>query len=153
MTVQKILSKSNIANLIGKLHGIGVAEGAVCEKFNCNHVSEFIMGIVKKVVLMSVVLGALSSNSFAAKKSTLTTVMESISSSSYSSVECSMEDYTCQKKVTEMGRQEALSRMISGDNGAVSVVLQQAIAIRRHQDVSAQDLSDDEIIDILASEQ
>lgn len=64
-----------------------------------------------------------------------------------------MEDYTCQKLILDMGRQEALSRVLSGDNGKMSVVLQQSIEIVRKHDATAKSLTDDQIVEILASQQ
>lgn len=107
---------------------------------------------MKKVLLLAMVLGSATS-AFAANKSVSTQVLESVSSSSYSKVECSMEDYTCQKLILDMGRQEALSRVLSGDEGKLSAVLQQSIAIVRQNDASAKGLTDAQIIEILASQQ
>ncbi len=108
---------------------------------------------MKKVLLLSLVMIGAAHSALAANKSTSTKLLESVSSSSYSKVECSMEDYTCQKLILDMGRQEALSRVLSGDNGKVSVVLQQSIAIVRQHDASAKDLTDAQIIEVLASQQ
>ncbi|MDG0816768.1 hypothetical protein [Bdellovibrio svalbardensis] len=108
---------------------------------------------MKKVLLLSLVMIGAAHSALAANKSVTTKVTESVSSSSYSKVECSMEDYTCQKLILDMGRQEALSRVLSGENGKISVVLQQSISIVRQHDESAKDLSDAQIIEILASQQ
>ncbi len=89
----------------------------------------------------------------ASDKSILTKVTESVSSSSYSKVECSMEDYTCQKIILDMGRQEALSRVFSDEQGKLSVVLQQSIAILRSQNSSLVNFSDEQILSILASQE
>src|SRR5438445_13729772 len=91
-------------------------------------------------------------SALAANKSAATKVIESVSSSSYSKVECSMEDFSCQKLILDMGRQEALSRVLSGDTGKLSVVLEQSISIVRQNDVSAKELTDAQIIEILASQ-
>lgn len=107
---------------------------------------------MKKVFLFSLVVVSMAQSVFAATASDSTKIIESISSTSYSKVECSMEDYTCQKLVLEMGRQEALGRVISGDSGKLSLVLQQSIAIQRKNDESSKNLTDDQIIEILASQ-
>lgn len=108
---------------------------------------------VKKVLLLSLVMLGSANALAAATKSAATSIVESVSSSSYSKVECSMEDYSCQKLILDMGRQEALSRVLSGDTGKMSVVLEQSITIVRQQDATAKDLSDEQIVDILASQQ
>lgn len=104
---------------------------------------------MKKVLLLSIAIFGATQSAFASKKSGLTETLESLSSSSYSKQECSMEDYTCQDLILDAGRQEALSRYLSGDKGEMSVVLQQAIAIERMQNEDVKDLSDEQIVEIL----
>lgn len=100
---------------------------------------------MKKVMLIALLatMGAASS----------AMAVETVSSSSYSEVTCSMEDHTCQKLILDMGRQEALNRVISGDNGKISVVLKQSIQIVRQQSDEVKNLTDAQIIELLAQQQ
>lgn len=76
----------------------------------------------------------------------------SSSESLYSDVECDMSDYTCYKVIMDLGRQEAIAHVMAGGNGEKSTVLAQAIDVYRNLVPLAQNLTDEEIIYLLATE-
>lgn len=74
------------------------------------------------------------------------------SASLYSDVECDMSDYTCSKIIIDLGRQEALAYIMANDGSEASAVLKQAIQVYRNANLETADLSDDEVIYLLATE-
>lgn len=78
--------------------------------------------------------------------------ISSSSSSLFQDVECDMADYTCAKLVLDLGQQEALMH-IGNPEQPLSEILVQAISIYKSKDATASNLSDDQIINLLAAGQ
>lgn len=80
------------------------------------------------------------------------TGLSSSSESLYTDVECDMSDYTCYKIIMDLGRQEAIAHVMAGGNAEKSTVLVQAIDVYKKLVPEAQNLTDEEVIYLLATE-
>ncbi|WII73375.1 hypothetical protein QJS83_05760 [Bdellovibrio sp. 22V] len=78
--------------------------------------------------------------------------ISSSSGSLYTDVECDMTDYTCYKIIMDLGRQEAIAHIVAGNPAERSTVLTQAIQVYKTVNAEAQNLTDEEIIYLLATE-
>lgn len=77
--------------------------------------------------------------------------ISSSSASLYTDVECDMSDYTCSKIIMDLGRQEALAQIVSGNFLDRSEILNQAIKAFRMQNPDSQAISDEDVIYLLAT--
>ncbi|MGZ3774741.1 MAG: hypothetical protein ACXVCY_04685 [Pseudobdellovibrionaceae bacterium] len=76
--------------------------------------------------------------------------ISSSSGSLFKDVECDMNDYTCQKLILDLGQQEALVQL-ANPNESLSEILVQAIALYKSKVKTAANLTDDEVIQLLAA--
>lgn len=107
---------------------------------------------MKKTLLLMTLIMSVQANAVEEEKKNNIGISSS-SGSLYSDVECDMTDYTCNKIIMDLGRQEAIAQIVEGRGSEGSAVLKQAIQVYKKLNPQAKALSDDEIIYLLVTEQ